>query len=63
MKVKELITLLEKCDPDADITSNNCKWFEKKFYYPIVLEYYNHDDKTLHQTECPPEEANLILVH
>ena len=63
MKVKELINLLNKCNPDADITPIECKFFQKEHYYPICLEYLKVDHETLHQNESSPKEANVILVH
>lgn len=38
MTVKELISQLEQCDPNADVILTDCKCFERKNYYTIILE-------------------------
>lgn len=62
MKVKELIELLSKCNPDARVTSVDCRMFQKEHYYPICLEYCNVDDN-LHREKSDPENANVVFVH
>lgn len=64
MKVKELISQLELCDPNADIILQDCKYFEQKNYYTIMLEgiKVNYDD-VLDQTLTSLHEANVIVLH
>lgn len=63
MKVRELIELLDKCNQDAEITSVDCRYFQKEFYYPIMLEYLKVDNDTLEQHEVSSLAANVILLH
>lgn len=62
MKVKDLIDMLSRCNPNADITSVDCRMFQREHYYPICLKYLKVDHKTFHQKESNPKDANVILV-
>ena len=63
MKVMDLIELLSKCNPEADITSYECRFFEKHLYYPITLDYYKiDDDNILNQKEAQCNDANVVLI-
>jgi hypothetical protein len=63
MTVAELIDKLNECNPDADITSVDCRMFQLEHYYPICLEYLKVDHETFHQEESSSKEANVILIH
>ena len=64
MTVKELISQLEQCDPNADVILTDCKYFERKNYYTIILEglKVNCDD-VLDQVRTSLCEANVIVLH
>lgn len=63
MKVKELIDILNRCNPNADVTPIECKLFQKEHYYPITLEYIKVDHYSMHQDESTHKEANVVLIH
>ena len=63
MKVKDLIYLLEQCDPNADITSSDCRMYQREHYYPISLNYTKVNHETLEQKEVSPSAANVVFVH
>lgn len=63
MKVKELINLLNKCNQDADITSTECRFYDRKYYYPVSLEYLYIEKDGHSYKESDQENANVILIH
>lgn len=72
MKVKELMAILSKCDPEAFVTNKDCKNFSRSLYYwDISVEgvyiVENKNDNLglgyIQKTkEVPLEKANVILV-
>ena len=68
LKVKDLIRQLQQCDPNADVILSNCKNFEQKNYYPIMLESLkiDHNKKCfpqLKQTPTSLQDANTIVLY
>jgi hypothetical protein len=64
LKVKDLIRQLEQCDPNADVILSNCKNFEQKNYYPIMLEGLKvKRDNVLDQTRTSLRDANVVVLY
>ena len=64
LKVKDLIRQLGQCDPNADIILSNCKNFEQKNYYPIMLEGLKvNRDNVLDQTRTSLQDANVVVLY
>ena len=64
LKVKDLVRQLEKCDPNADVILSNCKNFEQKNYYPIMLECLKvNRNNVLDQTRTSLQDANVVILY
>lgn len=72
MKVKELMKILERCNPEAIVTSSECRNYSSTIYYwqptidgMYVIEKANGDSNFEHiieQREIPLEDANVIFL-
>lgn len=72
MKIKELMKILEKCNPEAIVTNIECRNYSSTLYYwqpmidgVFVLEKANGDSNFKHiieQTVVPLEDANVIFL-
>lgn len=73
MKVKELIKILEKCNPEAIVTNKECRRYTSTIYYwqPTIVGMYviekasDYDSSFEHiikQKEVPLENANVIFL-
>lgn len=72
MRVKELMKILEKCNPEAIVTNKECRNYSSTIYYwqptvdgMFVLEKANDDSNFEHiieQREVPLENANVIFL-
>lgn len=72
MKVKELMKILEKCNPEAIVTNKECRKYSSTIYYwqptidgMYVIEKANGNSSFEHivgQKEVPLEDANVIFL-
>ena len=72
MKIKELMKILEKCNPDAIVTNKECRNYSSTLFYwkptidsVYVIEKANSDNNfeyIIEQRELPLEDANVIFL-
>ena len=72
MRIKELIKILEKCNPEASVTNKECRDYTSTIYYwqltidgMYVIEKANGDSNIEHiigQKDVSLEDANVIFL-
>lgn len=70
MKVKDLIKILQECDPEAIVTTKECKNYSRVVFYRDVSvggvyiseDLYDNLGRIYDVQDCCLEKANVILV-
>lgn len=70
MRVKDLIKILQECDPEAIVTTKECRNYSRVVYYydvsvngvHISEDLYDNLGRIYDVQDCCLKKANVILV-